>query len=739
MSENNSTNLDTTDDINIGKLVGDVLARKWLIISVTLISCLVASVYAMVAVPVYKGNALIQVEESSSGVLSLDDIGDMFAVESSTDTEIYILRSRLIVGNTVDELNLAVEVEPQYFPFIGKFFARRHHQQGLAETKWGSFYSWGGEEVTVADFEVKDELLMKSFTLVAGNNNQFSLWLDGVKILKGTVGERVVDSNYGVEINIAKLVAHPGTRFNLVKQPRLKAIMSLQRDFKAHNLGKDANIIELSLKGENKQLITSILDSLSSNYILQNVQRLAAEAENSLAFLDEQIPLVRLSLNESEKALNDYRAKQDSVDLSLETKSLLESLVSLEAEISSMAISEAELSRRFTQEHPSYLSFKRQQFDLSLQRDRLNAKITSLPETQQKILSLMRDFEVNQSIYVSLQNKTQELAIVKASTVGNVRILDTAAVFPKPSAPNRPLIVLLSSILGFMLSIVYALIRASLIRGVANPRELQDAGFNIYAIVPVSPVQLKFDLKADSASKTADSPAELLLADNHPADMSIEAIRSLRTSLHFSMLEAKNNILMISSASPGVGKTFVTANTGVVFANSGQKVLIIDADMRRGYLHNRLEIKLGKGLSDYLLNDTSIDDVVRTTKIKDLDFISRGFIPANPSEILMSVKFSTFLEQLSKKYDVIIIDTPPVLAVTDASIIGRLAGTSMLVARYKRCTIKSIKESSSRFNLNGIEVKGLIFNAVESKLGDYYDYADYGYGSYAYSYLPKGS
>lgn len=735
MSENTANTPNITDDINISQLIGSILQSKSLIISITLVFGVLSSIYAMLTVPVYKGNVLVQVEQNSSGLLALDEIGDMFSVESSADTEIYILRSRFIVGKAVDELNLTVKFQPLYFPYIGQFFARFHKKEGLATPKFGSKYAWGGEELNITDFKVRDDLLMQEFALIAEDQNQYSLWLDGEMLLKGYVGQPANNPAYGIYLNIAKLIAYPGTHFSLVKQSRLKATMSLQKNFKANNLGKDADIIELSLKGERKELIASILNSLSSNYVLQNVQRLAAEAENSLRFLDEQIPLIRRSLNDSENALNVFRAQHDSVDLSLETKSLLESLVTLESDISTMDLSEADLSRRFTPNHPSYLSFKRQQKDLAFNRESLNARISRLPETQQKILSLMRDFEVNQSIYISLQNKTQELAIIKASTVGNVRILDTAAVFPKPSSPNRPLIVILSGILGFMVSIIIVLFRATLNRGICSPKELEDLGLNIFAVIPVSTIQLNFDRQKNISDKRAPGNLisnQMLLADTYPADVSVEAIRSLRTSLHFSMLEAKNNILMLSSSGPEVGKSFMSANLAVVCANAGQKVLLIDADMRRGYLHDRLGISSGKGLSNFLLGECTSENIVSQINNVNIDFISRGTSPSNPSELLMSNKFSDFMKKVSENYDLVILDTPPILAVTDAAIVGRVAGTTMLVVRYKDCTVRSIVESSSRLNLSGIKVKGVIYNAVQTREGNY-GYG-YGYGSYTYNY-----
>jgi len=733
-SPNNSTVDNDAEVIDLANLLATIIDSRRMIFLTTLLFAIIAVVYALLATPIYKSNALIQVEDTSAGIFAIDGIDDMFATESSTDTEIYILESRFIVGQTVDDLNLTNVIRPNYFPVLGSFFVRRHKKANLAEPLWGSSYAWGGESVHLSEFDVSKRFLMKEFTLVAEGDENYSLWLNDTPILSGTVGSTAVNETFNITLNLAQLVANEGTHFTLIKRSRLKAIMALKKKYSAVSLSKDAGIIELNMVGESKQSIVDTLSSISTNYVSQNVKRLAAEAESSLQFLDEQIPLVRTALIDSETALNAYRAKRDSVDLTLETKSLLERLVVLESEISSMAINEAEISRRFTPQHPNYLSFKRQQADLVVERGRLNARITNLPETQQMILSLMRDFEVNQAIYVTLQNKSQELAILKASTVGNVRVLDVPEVLPKASSPQRVLIVVLASIFGAILGVFLAFMKAWISRGISNPQQLQDIGLNLYTTIPVSEVQSNFD-KNNRVKKLnkRNTPAKaLLLANDYPVDLSVEAIRSLRTSLHFAMLEAKNNVVMFSSANAQVGKSFITSNLGVVLAQSNQKVIIVDADMRRGYLHKRFSKAVGFGLSQLLQGSESTENPIQKTSVENLDYVSRGLIPPNPSELLLSEYFSRFINKLSAEYDIVLIDTPPILAVTDAAIIARHASTLMLVARFEICTLKSVADAVNRFEINGLDVTGLIFNALEFKASN--AYGGYGYGHYNYNY-----
>jgi len=213
-----------------------------------------------------------------------------------------------------------------------------------------------------------------------------------------------------------------------------------------------------------------------------------------------------------------------------------------------------------------------------------------------------------------------------------------------------------------------------------------------------------------------------------PREGTMEALRSLRTSLHFAMAEAHNPVLMITSPTPGVGKSFVCTNLAVVSAQAGKRVLLIDADMRKGYLHQQFGVQPRHGLADALAGKVTVADVVHDTPVKHLQIISCGYAAPNPSELLMHEHFTHLLNELSPHYDLVIIDTPPVLAVTDASLIGRHAGTSMMVSRFGQSTVREIDVARRRLQQNGVTLKGAIFNGVVRKASTAeYDCASYGY------------
>ncbi|HBZ8223407.1 TPA: polysaccharide biosynthesis tyrosine autokinase [Escherichia coli] len=544
-------------------------------------------------------------------------------------------------------------------------------------------------------------------------------------VLEGQAGELVKKD--GVELFVTDLNAKDGFEFSIRKRSPLDAIDWLKQNLSVSERGKQTGILELSFTGENSGEITGILNDIAQNYFLQNVERKSAEAEKSLAFLKDNLPNIKHSLTEAEDTLNAFRQKNDSIDLGLEAQSILKVMVELEAQLNELTFKESEISQRFTKDHPAYRSLLDKRATLLKEKERLNQQIQKMPKTQREVLRMTRDVEVNQQIYVQLLNKVQELSIVKAGTVGNVRILDRAEAYAAPVKPKKALIVVLATLLGGMLSVAFVLVKAALHRGVENPDDIEQIGLSVYASVPKSNLQLELSNKLKRHRK--QNQELTLLAESNPADLSVEALRGLRTSLHFAMMEAKNNVLMISGPAPGIGKSFVSTNFSAVAAKTGQKVLLIDADMRKGNLHQPFGLAWENGLSDFLCGKIGLNEAIKTTQVDNLDIMTRGQVPPNPSELLMHPRFKELMEWASELYDLVIVDTPPVLAVTDPSIVGALAGTTLMVARFGMNTVKEIDVARNRFEQSGIEVKGVILNATEKKALSYY-----GYGYYNYSY-----
>lgn len=702
-----------SDEMDLGRLFGELIDHRKLIIAVTTGFTVLAVLYALLATPIYQADALVQVEQKQGNAI-LSSLSQMLPnSQPQSAPEIALLQSRMVLGKTVDDLNLQAQVKQKYFPLIGRGMAR------IMGDKPGNI------SVSRLYLPSEDDDSTPKITITVIDKKNYLV--EGADFsINGTVGTLLTE--HGISLLVNSIDANPGDKFTVSQLTRLKAITDLQEVFNVADQGKDSGMLGLTLTGDNPELITRILDTISQNYLAQNIDRQAAQDAKSLDFLNMQLPKVRSDLDIAEDKLNAYRKQKDSVDLNMEAKSVLDQIVNVDNQLNELTFREAEISQLYTKEHPTYKALMEKRHILQEEKTKLNKRVSGMPATQQEVLRLSRDVESGRAVYLQLLNRQQELNIAKSSAIGNVRIIDNAVTETKPVKPKKILVVAIGLIFGLFVSVGLALLRVFLRRGIESPEQLEDIGINVYASVPVSEWLAKNNRKS---SKLRKNQSDTLLALENPADLAVEAIRSLRTSLHFAMMEAKNNVLMISGASPNAGKTFISSNLAATIALTGKKVLFIDADLRKGYVHKMLGRKQGQGLSEVLSGQVAVEKVIEHVDDAAFDYIGRGLIPPNPAELLMHPRFEALLKWGSQNYDLVVIDTPPILAVTDAAIIGRYAGTSLMVARFEVNTVKEIEVSMKRFEQSGVVVKGCILNGVVKKASSYYGY---GYNHYGYSY-----
>ncbi|MFQ1061159.1 polysaccharide biosynthesis tyrosine autokinase [Klebsiella pneumoniae] len=702
-----------SDEIDLGRLIGELIDHRKLIIAITGLFTVLAVLYALLATPIYQADALIQVEQKQGNAL-LNSLSQMLPdSQPQSAPEIVLLQSRMILGKTVDDLNLQAQVEQKYFPLVGRGLAR------LLGEKPGNI------EVSRLYLPDNDSDDPPNVLVTIKDQTHYQVGGDDFTV-NGTVGTLL--NEHGISLLVSAINAQPGDSFTVSQLTRLKAISDLLEVFSVADQGKDTGMLNLTLTGDNPGLISHIVDSISQNYLAQNIARQAEQDAKSLEFLNQQLPQVRNELDIAEDKLNAYRKQKDSVDLNMEAKAMLDQIVNVDNQLNSLTFREAEISQLYTKEHPTYKALMEKRQTLQQEKAKLNKQVSSMPATQQQVLRLSRDVESGRAVYMQLLNRQQELNIAKSSAIGNVRIIDNAVTEPKPIKPKKILVVAIGLIFGFFVSVGLVLLQVFLRRGIESPEQLEEFGINVYASVPISEWLAKNNRKSGKLRK---QQTDSLLVVENPTDLAVEAIRSLRTSLHFAMMEAKNNVLMISGASPNAGKTFISSNLAATIALTGKKVLFIDADLRKGYVHKVFGRKQTKGLSDILSGQATTDTVIEKVTGGEFDYIGRGQIPPNPAELLMHPRFESLLTWASQHYELVIIDTPPILAVTDAAIIGSYAGTSLLVARFEVNTAKEIEVSIKRFEQSGVVIKGCILNGVVKKASSYYGY---GYSHYGYSY-----
>ncbi|MGE2529799.1 GNVR domain-containing protein [Klebsiella pneumoniae] len=579
------------NELELGRIVGELIDCRKLIIGITTGFTVIAVLYALMATPIYQANALIQVEQKQGNAI-LSSLSQMLPDgQLQSAPEISLLQSRMILGKTVDDLNLQTQVEKEYFPIIGKGISRILNNKNES-IKIDKLY-----------IERKEDSTDPEIIITIKDDKHFTVEGDGFKV-DGIKGE-MLDKDK-LRILITEINAEPGASFEVKYLSRLKAINNLLEAFNVSDQGKDTGMLGLTLTGTDPNLISKTLNSIANNYLEQNVERQAAQDAKSLDFLNQQLPKVRADLDIAEDKLNSYRKEKDSVDLSMEAKSVLDQIVNVDNQLNELTFREAEISQLYTKEHPTYKALIEKRQTLQQEKTKLNKRVSGMPSTQQEVLRLSRDVESGRAVYLQLLNRQQELSIAKSSAIGNVRIVDDSITDPKPIKPKKILICIIGFILGLFFSVALIMLRFLLRRGIESPEQLEEMGINVYASIPVS----EWLLKASDKRKRKNNESDKLLAVENPTDLAVEAIRSLRTSLHFAMLEAKNNVLMISGASPNAGKTFVSTNLAATISLANKSVLFIDADLRKGYVHKMLGNEGKSGLSDILSGQANVEETI---------------------------------------------------------------------------------------------------------------------------------
>ena len=687
-----------------------VIVDNWLFI--TLITGLfgaLALAYVLVARPSFEAVSMLEVEPKGPGAASFSERQESVALNvPPAIAQTHVMKSTAVLGAAVDALALDISIRPKATPLIGEFLSRHFIIDASRD-----------QLPRIELLEVPDVLRDQPLRLLVGEDGGFQLFdPKGRELLAGSAPHGAKSADDGVQLAISQLDAEPGSEFVLTKEPRLAALLRLQDKLQIDEVEEGSGIFLLSITDADPERAVNILAEVMKAYVAQNIERAAADASRGLEFLTTQLPAMRAKLEQSELALNRFQTQAGSVDISLEIEGFLNQLVELDSQISALRLQQTELASRFTSEHPAYQTLVNQIQSLTLKQQSLARKIGTLPETQQELVRLSRDVKVNNEIYLLMLNRAQELEVMRNGIAGNVHVLDQPVVDTiSPAWPNRKLVVLGGLVFGFGLALAIVFIRRKLYPSIESIEEIERLGLPVLAAVPLFSAKQLDGVASDRGG--AKNPAVLMRAD----DPCTEALRSLRTCLRLSLPNRRNNLLMLSGPSPAVGKSFISLNLAVLAARAGQRVLLIDADMRRGRLHEALAKSEENGFAEVLQNQCSVTAAIRLTAVENLSFLPRGKPPQWPAELLLQPTLEQVLQHVAELFDLVIIDTPPLLAVSDALIIGQHTGVNLMVLRFDFTAAREVELGLRRFAQNNTEVHGAIFNSVEERTSTRYGYS----------------
>lgn len=725
---------DTVDqsDENIDFLaVMLTLLRGWkVILLLAILGLIIGVLYTRYVNPTYQANALIQIEENSQGISALGaNISQLVApVVSQAQTEAELIKSRMVFNPVIDLLHLDIQLSDPSVGHLDRL--QKDHTHTQLNTREGVSLETDNGQVQVSEFIVPQAYLNHPFTLIrtktgftlSDDISRYQGQFDQPNTFKTTTGD--------ILLTVTELPTsqHP---IKITKQTQQNAFDIINSALSVKEMGSQVStgIIQLSLIGSNQEQISLILKEIALSYIDQNQSRGSEETTKTLKFMETQIPLLKQKLETSEAAYNKFRERSGTIDVGKEAELLVTENYQIDAQLNDLKLKKAELTTYYTEEHPLVIQINDQLRALNARKSEISNSVERLPEVQREFLKLSEDSNINREIYLTLLKNYEQLKIVKAGQVGFARIIDLPISTFNAIAPKKPLIWLLATLLGLMLGVLFVLIRGLTQKVVKDPKRLEaKMGVPVIAAIPKSKPLTSF-----GRGKRAINP---LLSYANRNSLSYEAIKGLRTFLMFGLLDAgKTNqhgqVTLFTAESPDVGKSLLCANLAEVFSQLDKKILIIDADMHRGTLHTVFNVDSAIGLADYFSVDSpTVSSITQVTNISHVDLIPRGELPANPSSLLTSDKFGALMVELRTHYDYIFINSPPVLAATDALILAQYADIVLMVTKYNDSLEGQLAYAIKQMAKANITVDGIVINDMQQGRLDKNSYHyTYAYGN----------
>ncbi|MBI0425359.1 polysaccharide biosynthesis tyrosine autokinase [Psychrobacter sp. NG27] len=741
--DNNSKDLSrhNTDDKDNGLLgLLLVLLRGWKIIALfAILGLIIGVLYVRYENPTFKSDALIQIDETSQNLSGLgSNIAELLPPEdSSVQAQIELIRSRMVLEPVVDLLHLGIRLND---PAVNKIDRIKNNQTNVQmNTADGVVLETSDGRVQVNQFNVSEEYLDKPFVLLRTKTG-FVLSTSSEKF-NGQLNKahRFTGKSGLIEIRVNDLPTgeHP---IDITKQSLQITTDSINSALSVVEKGAKTGIIELSLLGLNQKQVSLILEHIVLSYSAQNQTRGSEQTIKTIEFMKKQIPELKQKLKASEAIFNKFRENSGTIDVAQEASILLSENAGIDTQISELKLKRAELTTYYTNDHPLVIQINEQLRVLNTRKQQIDNTINELPEVQREFLTLSGDVNIDREIYLNILKNYEQLKIVRAGEVSDARIIDLPINTNRTITPKKQLIMMLATLAGALLGILLVFIMHLLRNLVKNPERIESkTGVPVIATIPRSAV-----LSRLSTNKKA-APRMLAHVDN--SSLSYEAIKSLRTKIILSMPTVisdsqKAKVLLLTGESPGVGKSFISANLAEVFAQLNKKVLLIDADMRMGELHKVFGMSQYEGLADYLLlddsslqlnnstdtqiindvSDFSIENLIYPSGMEHIDFMPRGKHPSDPESLLISEKFAALLAGLKSQYDYIIIDSPPLLAASDAMVLAQYADKVFMVTRYDASMERQLIYAVKQMYESDIQVDGIILNDVQQGIMSKYSY-----------------
>lgn len=702
------------------KYVAVIVDHLALIMGMGLVAGAAGVVYALGAKPLYEANMTIMVEETGPNAPKniLSEASSLFETKKAAVAEMELLRSRAVIAPVVDKLGLAIDVQRRVFPVIGAAIANaREGSLSRPSLLRHGGYAWGGEKAEVSVFKAEGPLQHRSFVITATGPGGYTLSDEDHSFrLNGRVGVALHGAigPHRLELLVDRIDAGAGVQFYLRSGSRLGVIAALQQALQIAEQGKQSGLVEVRLQGDDPVQVQRILDATAREYLQQSVTRRRNDAARSLAFVDAQLLPLRAQLTQADARHSQFRHEHATLNLADQARVSVEQAAAARARRAELQQKRTELLTHYGDRHPAVVGINGQlrAMDLAARADQ--AAIRALPALEQDEVQLRRESAAKTELYNALSITAQQLRVLAASQTSRARLVDAPVLPEQPIKSRRTLIVSAAVMLGLFLGIATALLKRALGPGGDDVDAIAKLlGSHIVRIsIPHSDAQQRLIKQRPRGARQLP-----LLALLRPEDPAVEALREFRAAMQFSLPQRRNNIVMLTAPTAGIGKSFIAANCAALLAASGKQVLLIDADLRSGHLHRYFTDDTDVGLCEVLGNLLALESVMHRKVIGNLDFIPAGSWPASPSECLLEPNFGALLDSVSEHYDLVIVNAPQVLATAAALSIGERAGAVFLLARCGKTRADEVNESLKRLGQAGIAPVGVVFNDVRTRRG----------------------
>lgn len=726
-----------------------VILRRWKVaVSVFLLVFLGATLYTLTRVPVYEASTTLLVGGNGKVNLGLP-VELMGNSGPSIATEIEIIKSRSIAEQVTGRLHLDWQVS-------GKSKGVGLNLAELSDIAGRSGYL---VEMTGPDSFVVKELTGR---IVGEGRNGVQMRGEGITLL------------------LSDLHGKKGDGFQLHAVPPEGIVSGVMGGINGMEIGK-TGVMRLSYADTDPARARDIVNTFAQVYLERSIEKKSREVSKSLEIIEQQLPKLREELENSEKNLQSYKKAAGIYSLDAEAQQIIGKLTGIDKQktdldiqkkqvefyvgslkeairngksfvptdpagaalankIDELEVKKKNLLNEFTDAHPSVRGVQqqinetehrllvlyessirnltRQQESVAKQLAGYEGELRGLPLKELEMIGLIRLNKINENIYTLMLQKAEETRIAKAATVSNASIIDTAVTPKVPIKPNTRKNILLGFLIGIMIGVGSALLIEHLDDTIKDAEDAKRTiGLPLLAVIPYI------------SRRNGQVGITSLITRLEPKSPVAEAFRSLRTSLHFSAINREKKILLLTSTFPGEGKSTISSNLANILSQTGARVLIIDCDLRRSTLHEKFGHSKTPGLSEILTGGATFSTARHNLGIQGLDLISAGTTPPNPAELLGSEAMRSFLESHRENYDHIIIDAPPVLAVTDAPVLTAMSDMVLVVMESGRVPLKAAQRMREMLATVQAPVTGLVIND-KARRGESYGgrYNSYGYG-----------